>query len=346
MDLRLTDRAVRLTCVALAMVLGACSAPVRESRESTARSSTSTPDTIMRAPDDGRDAAARSDSAAAGKPDASLPETAASPGTVAEAASPAIAVPPAAPAPVVKPETAPAPPAAKVPPARPAAPAATPAPAAAPAAPVPTPVAAPTPAGAGLSGRIELTASSGDAVDAAELANAVAYFVPAGGASRARPAQFTVITRNKRFDPETLVVPVGSTVAFPNQDAVLHNVFSVSPPALFDLGSYGEGQSADIRLDKTGVVTVYCNVHHSMQADILVVDTPYIGRAGKDGRFRIAGAPSGRGTLHFWHPRATPQVRALTLPITVPIEAKLVATRLKVPAHTKKDGKPYRAERN
>ena len=43
--------------------------------------------------------------------------------------------------------------------------------------------------------------------------------------------------------PAVMVVPVGSTVDFPNQDAIFHNVFSLSPPAPFDLGLYRAGDT-------------------------------------------------------------------------------------------------------
>lgn len=71
------------------------------------------------------------------------------------------------------------------------------------------------------------------------------------------------------------MVPAGSTVRFPNQDSILHNVFSVSRANRFDLGLYrrGEGKSATFR--QPGVVRVFCNVHHSMVAYVVVVETPH-----------------------------------------------------------------------
>src|SRR5450755_1818664 len=47
---------------------------------------------------------------------------------------------------------------------------------------------------------------------------------------------FEVSQAGKAFLPPVLVVPQGATVSFPNLDPVLHNVFSVTPGASFDLG--------------------------------------------------------------------------------------------------------------
>ena len=46
---------------------------------------------------------------------------------------------------------------------------------------------------------------------------------------------------NKQFIPRVQVVPVGTTVSFPNLDPIFHNVFSNSPRNGFDLGSYRAG---------------------------------------------------------------------------------------------------------
>jgi hypothetical protein len=41
-----------------------------------------------------------------------------------------------------------------------------------------------------------------------------------------------------------LVIPVGSTVSFPNHDPFNHNVFSLSDEQPFDLGLYGGAKPA------------------------------------------------------------------------------------------------------
>jgi plastocyanin len=55
------------------------------------------------------------------------------------------------------------------------------------------------------------------------------------------PVQAEITTSEKELSPHVLVVPVGSTVSFPNHDPFNHNVFSLSEDNPFDLGLYGRG---------------------------------------------------------------------------------------------------------
>ena len=99
----------------------------------------------------------------------------------------------------------------------------------------------------------------------------------------------------KAFSPSTLVVTKGTRVDFPNRDAIFHNVFSVTPDNSFDLGSYRQGESKSVTMAKTGVVTVYCNMHPQMVGHILVVPNGNYVRAGKDGFFRLTNVPGFAG---------------------------------------------------
>ena len=134
-------------------------------------------------------------------------------------------------------------------------------------------------------------------------------------------------TRSKGFSPSLLVVPVGSTVVFPNGDPILHNVYSDSPGQSFDLGLYGEGETREQRFDRTGLVFVHCNVHGAMQANIVVLDTPHFTRAGTDGYFVLEGVAAGPGTLVVWHPRAEAFTQALAVPADGPLALRLTASK-------------------
>jgi len=108
--------------------------------------------------------------------------------------------------------------------------------------------------------------------------DAVVTYYPRGGAAPG-PVRFDwpyrMAQQNLQFDPFVLVVPVGSTVAFPNRDTVRHQVYSFSPAHPFELKLYGRDQTRTVRFDRVGVIALGCNIHDSMVGFIKVVDTPY-----------------------------------------------------------------------
>ncbi|WP_338501078.1 methylamine utilization protein [Sphingomonas kaistensis] len=154
-------------------------------------------------------------------------------------------------------------------------------------------------------------------VDAAgrPVQNAVVSARPLGvPASGPRFASTKVMgQRNIQFTPGTLVVPLGSTVSFPNYDKVRHHVFSFSKAKRFELKLFGRDESRSVLLDKPGTVAVGCNIHDAMRGFIRVVDAPFAGTSDAAGRLSLAGTPAGRFQLTVWHP----QVRARDQEVTV-----------------------------
>ena len=108
-----------------------------------------------------------------------------------------------------------------------------------------------------------------------------------------------MLQKDKTFQPHLLIVTVGSTVDFPNLDPVFHNAFSNYDGQLFDVGLYPPGTTRSIRFNRPGIVRVFCNIHSSMSAVIVVLDTPLFGITKPDGRFEIAGVPDGRVRSHL-----------------------------------------------
>ncbi|MBN8214745.1 MAG: hypothetical protein J0M09_17615 [Xanthomonadales bacterium] len=180
---------------------------------------------------------------------------------------------------------------------------------------------------ASIQGRLELVAGQKQTVAAGEVTAGLVYFLPKAGNPKPKPGYFTVNTSSKGFSPSLLVVPAGSTLAFPNRDTVLHNVFSRTPGAAFDFGNYGPGQSRQQVFAKPGLVIVNCSVHHSMRATVVVMATPYYTRPDKNGRFELTGLPSGAGTLVYWHPRAAAATVQITLPSATAQTQRLVASK-------------------
>lgn len=193
-------------------------------------------------------------------------------------------------------------------------------------------------AAATLSGTLVLT-EEGRPVSAAS--SAVVWYVPADGAPRPAPRRAEIQTRERRFIPRVIVVPQGSEVRFPNSDPILHNVFSVSPGNRFDVGLYRQGEGKSARFQTAGLVRVYCNVHQSMVAYVVVCDTPWFTQPETDGTFTLDGLPNGAGVLHGWHEQTGPWSRDVTLPLDRPLEFRLDAQPLRAPLHLDKRGRPY-----
>jgi plastocyanin len=107
--------------------------------------------------------------------------------------------------------------------------------------------------------------------------------------------------QNRRFSPDLLVIPAGSSVSFPNFDPIFHNVFSLSKPKSFDLGNYSKGQTRMVTFAKPGIVAVYCHLHPNMTGTIVVTPNQYAARVGVTGQFSLADVPPGKYTVVAWH---------------------------------------------
>ena len=165
------------------------------------------------------------------------------------------------------------------------------------------------------------------------------YIEDLGGAAPRGTASMK--QQDKQFVPRVLVVQKGTQVQFPNMDAVFHNVFSVTPDNSFDLGSYRQGESKSVRLVKTGVVSVYCNMHPQMVGYILVVPGSYYVHAGSDGFYRIPNVPAGHHRVVAWTPNAKPAVSEVDVAEGEPATVELQLHATGEGPHTNKDGMAY-----
>ena len=162
--------------------------------------------------------------------------------------------------------------------------------------------------------------------------------IPAGA-----PATVEIATEDKQFVPRLIVVPQGSTVAFPNHDPFNHNVFSVSPEGPFDLGLYGRGTTKSVRFDRAGIIKVYCNVHASMRGLVVVQETSLYAQPGADGSFRLDRVPPGDYILHAWHERAPEVTNPLkvTESAMAPVPVTLDGRGYRLVQHKDKNGRSY-----
>jgi len=121
------------------------------------------------------------------------------------------------------------------------------------------------------------------------------------------PAAVKVVLdqRNLSFSPRVLAVRVGTTVDFPNNDRVFHNVFSFRDGKRFDLGMYPVGALRHVTFDKPGLSRIFCNIHPNMAAYVLAVDTPYFAVSDESGDFTIASVVPRSYAYHAWRAGAT-----------------------------------------
>lgn len=197
-----------------------------------------------------------------------------------------------------------------------------------------------------LNGKIEIY-TGGQALRASEAQEAIVYFRPkAPSTVKPLPEPAQMVTKRKDFVPHILPITVGSSVQFPNEDPILHNAFSTSKDNAFDTGVYGQGAGASYTFNHTGLVRVYCNVHHSMFAYVVVLDTPFYTRPGADGRFTLTGIPAGEGELVVFHDRGDPWRKRMSLDASQDVDVRLDLDRRIVPTHMNKFGQPYRPGTN
>ncbi len=107
---------------------------------------------------------------------------------------------------------------------------------------------------------------------------------------------------NRAFEPDLLVIPVGSTVEFPNSDSVSHQIYSFSPAKRFQLPLYRGNPNPPQHFDQAGIVTLGCNIHDEMVGYLVVTDAQYFGRTDASGSW-TAEIPRGKYRVSVWHPR-------------------------------------------
>lgn len=137
-------------------------------------------------------------------------------------------------------------------------------------------------------------------VGARPQADAVVWLESHGNVPLSRSPPAVLDQRNLTFEPRVLAVRIGTTVEFPNNDRVFHNVFSFHNAKRFDLGMYPVGTSKRVTFDREGLSRVFCNIHPGMAAYVMVVDSPYFAVSDRQGGFSIPSVPSGDYTYHAW----------------------------------------------
>ena len=162
---------------------------------------------------------------------------------------------------------------------------------------------------------------------------------PADKANQPRPV---VSQQNRQFTPNVLPIVRGTTVDFPNDDSILHNVFSLSKTRRFDLDVYQPGKSKSVKFSKLGLVRLYCNIHPEMTCSILVLNNPFFSTTGVSGRCIISGIPDGTFNVRTWQQLGGESRQSVTLSgssvVQVPLNVRETKRSL---AHRNKYGQKY-----
>jgi plastocyanin len=171
---------------------------------------------------------------------------------------------------------------------------------------------------------------------------------PAGRNTSPSPPVFEMKQKDKKFVPHLLAIPLGAAVAFPNLDPIFHNAFSNFNGQLFDVGLYKPGSSRTVRFQREGVVRVFCNIHPTMSAVIIVLKEPYFAISTRTGAFEISGVPAGEYRLRVFHERSTAEALQLLERQIVVQDAAVVLPPIPISEagylleqHNNKFGKPY-----
>src|SRR5271170_4596619 len=125
-------------------------------------------------------------------------------------------------------------------------------------------------------------------VTPAAVSPASAHAAPGPG-----PTPAVMDQRNREFVPRVLVVGVGTSVDFPNNDTVSHQVYSFSAAKRFQLPLYKGQPHPPVIFDRAGLVVLGCNIHDAMVGYIYVTDAPYFGITETAGAMTFKDLPVG-----------------------------------------------------
>jgi plastocyanin len=169
-------------------------------------------------------------------------------------------------------------------------------------------------------------------VDYDAMRDFIVYIKGPVGTNAAVPPTKPVVVNTTRisqqgavFNPHVLPIVEGTTVEWPNNDQIYHNVFSFSDAKSFDLGLYkGNHEDKQVTFDKTGRVDVFCSIHANMHCIVLVLDNPYFAAADDKNHYSISNVPPGTYQLTAWQERMPSQTKEITVPASGEVKADFV----------------------
>jgi len=140
----------------------------------------------------------------------------------------------------------------------------------------------------------------------APVKDAIVYAMPVSAKLPATKPAGAVIDQIKRqFVPLVSVAQTGAAITFPNKDNIEHDVYSFSPAKRFELNLYHGIPAKPVVFDNPGLVVMGCNIHDTMVAYLLLVDTPYFAKTDANGHADIDNLPADSYKVTVWHYRMT-----------------------------------------
>lgn len=161
------------------------------------------------------------------------------------------------------------------------------------------------------------------------VADAVVHATLLSGTAPARAKKEISIEQvNKEFVPLVSVAQAGTLVNFPNRDPIRHHVYSFSPAKTFEIKLYSGVPAKPVLFDKAGEIVLGCNIHDTMIAYVLIVDTPFFGKTDKQGRAVLDNLPAGDYDVQMWYPGGAtlPAPQKIRLGATENADLKFVFT--------------------
>jgi plastocyanin len=130
------------------------------------------------------------------------------------------------------------------------------------------------------------------------------------------PTEPVVLDQDKcRYVPRVLGVRVGQALTIRNSDPLLHNIraeAAINQP--FNMSTPIEGVTFDRTFATREVmVDIRCDVHAWMRAFVGVLEHPYFGTTGQDGRVALNNLPPGTYTIEAWHERLGVKTQQITV---------------------------------
>jgi len=86
----------------------------------------------------------------------------------------------------------------------------------------------------------------------------------------ASASDHVVAQKNKAFSTTAITIQAGDSISFRNDDAFVHNIFSLADDMTFDLGTYPQGQAKSVTFTKPGKFEIECAIHPEMKLQVTV----------------------------------------------------------------------------